>query len=196
VRYRIDIKEIGYDPEPYPIADASMIIDGLHAIEMEGMSIRLAGATQADVEGPWKRRPPTLPAPTARPEASTASEAHSQTTGPRIPTAATADGQPVYDRRHVLAFSSGSAVDAVGSGYSPFVGTGRRLARLPAPPFSFIDEIVPTEGRAWTLEPGAKAVARYDVPPDAWYFGASRQGSMPYAVLLEAALQPCGWLAA
>ena len=43
---------------------------------------------------------------------------------------------------------------------------------------------------------GGEIEARYDVPPDAWYFAAERQGRMPFAVLLEAALQPCGWLAA
>ena len=31
---------------------------------------------------------------------------------------------------------------------------------------------------------------------DAWYFAADRQPAMPFAVLLEVALQPCGWLAA
>ena len=34
------------------------------------------------------------------------------------------------------------------------------------------------------------------MPPDAWYFSDNRQGDMPFAVLLEIALQPCGWLAA
>ena len=34
------------------------------------------------------------------------------------------------------------------------------------------------------------------MPPDAWYFDADRQDVMPFAILLEAALQPCGWLAA
>jgi 3-hydroxymyristoyl/3-hydroxydecanoyl-(acyl carrier protein) dehydratase len=36
----------------------------------------------------------------------------------------------------------------------------------------------------------------YDVPPNAWYFEANRLPRMPFAVLLEIALQPCGWLAA
>ena len=44
--------------------------------------------------------------------------------------------------------------------------------------------------------PGTFAVAEYDVPPEAWYFASDRQEVMPFAVLLEAALQPCGWLAA
>ena len=43
---------------------------------------------------------------------------------------------------------------------------------------------------------GGVIEAQYDVPPDAWYFAADRQDHMPFAVLLEVALQPCGWLAA
>jgi len=34
------------------------------------------------------------------------------------------------------------------------------------------------------------------VPPDVWYFGENRSEKMPFGVLLEVALQPCGWLAA
>jgi len=48
----------------------------------------------------------------------------------------------------------------------------------------------------WRLEPGGWIESQYDVPPDAWYFRANRQRTMPFSVLLEAALQPCGWLAA
>jgi 3-hydroxymyristoyl/3-hydroxydecanoyl-(acyl carrier protein) dehydratase len=32
------------------------------------------------------------------------------------------------------------------------------------------------------------------VPPGEWYFGSERSGVMPFAVLLEAALQVCGWM--
>jgi 3-hydroxymyristoyl/3-hydroxydecanoyl-(acyl carrier protein) dehydratase len=38
--------------------------------------------------------------------------------------------------------------------------------------------------------------AQYDIPDDAWYFTADASGVMPFCVLLEIALQPCGWLAA
>jgi 3-hydroxymyristoyl/3-hydroxydecanoyl-(acyl carrier protein) dehydratase len=43
---------------------------------------------------------------------------------------------------------------------------------------------------------GGRITAEYDVPPDAWYFAANRQPQMPFAVLQEIALQPCGFLAA
>ena len=38
--------------------------------------------------------------------------------------------------------------------------------------------------------------AEYDIPENAWYFTANGSPYMPYAVLLEVALQPCGWTAA
>ena len=51
-------------------------------------------------------------------------------------------------------------------------------------------------GEPFVLKDGAACEAQYDVPPDAWYFGANRCDTMPFSVLLEIALQPCGWLAA
>ncbi len=42
--------------------------------------------------------------------------------------------------------------------------------------------------------PGGVAEAEYDVPPDAWYFDADRQETMPFGVLLEIPLQACGWI--
>jgi 3-hydroxymyristoyl/3-hydroxydecanoyl-(acyl carrier protein) dehydratase len=48
----------------------------------------------------------------------------------------------------------------------------------------------------WKMVAGGEIVAEYDVPPDEWYFISERQAPMPFAILLEIALQPCGWLAA
>jgi 3-hydroxymyristoyl/3-hydroxydecanoyl-(acyl carrier protein) dehydratase len=59
-----------------------------------------------------------------------------------------------------------------------------------------MDRIILTEPKPWILKPGGWIEAEYDIPPDAWYFKANRSLAMPFAVLLEIALQPCGWLAA
>ena len=72
----------------------------------------------------------------------------------------------------------------------------RFLARLPGPPYLFVDRIVLSEPPAFVLKPGGWIEAEYTVSPSDWYFSADRIGIMPYAVLLEIALQPCGWLAA
>lgn len=104
--------------------------------------------------------------------------------------------QVLFDRDRILAFAIGKPSAAFGDRYRVF-DSERVIARLPGPPFQFLDRIVEIQNcRPWQLEAGGEIVAQYDVPPDAWYFFANRQPTMPFAVLLEAALQPCGWLAA
>ncbi len=46
------------------------------------------------------------------------------------------------------------------------------------------------------MTPGGWIETQYDVPPGAWYFKANHTRTMPFCILLEIALQPCGWLAA
>ncbi len=76
-----------------------------------------------------------------------------------------------------------------------FFETGERtMPRLPGPPYHFITRITSLAGERLTMKPGAEATFDYDVPPDAWYYDESGTKSMPFCVLLEAALQPCGWL--
>jgi 3-hydroxymyristoyl/3-hydroxydecanoyl-(acyl carrier protein) dehydratase len=102
---------------------------------------------------------------------------------------------PAFTREQILAFATGKPSEAFGEAYRVF-DDDRFIARLPGPPFSFLDRIVHVEAEPSRMVTGGIANAEYDVPPDAWYFGASRQSVMPFAVLLEVALQPCGWLAA
>ncbi len=51
----------------------------------------------------------------------------------------------------------------------------RKIARLPGPPFQFLDRIVALDGEPWVLKAGPTVEAEYDVPADAWYFAAGRQ---------------------
>lgn len=101
----------------------------------------------------------------------------------------------IYTKEQILAYSNGKPSEAFGELYRPF-DAGRVIARLPGPPYQFMDRITRVEGEPWRMEPGALAEAEYDVPIDAWFFAADRQSRMPFAILLEVALQPCGWLAA
>jgi len=46
------------------------------------------------------------------------------------------------------------------------------------------------------MRAGARAQAQLDLAPAPWFFAANRQREIPFAMLLEAPLQACGWLAA
>ena len=167
VTYEVEIKEIGYRPEPYAIVDALMYADGKPIVEITSMSLRMVGLDRVTLEATWA-----------------GADAGAQPSPP-----------PLYDAASIRAFAVGNPSEAFGAPYRVF-DRDRVIARLPGPPYQFLDRVIETGGEPWVMAPGARAVAEYDVPPDAWYFAADRQDVMPFAVLLEAALQPCGWLAA
>ncbi|MBX3177545.1 MAG: type I polyketide synthase [Candidatus Hydrogenedentes bacterium] len=169
VTYEVNIKELGYGPAPYAIADARMYADGKAIVDINNMSIQLQGQTREGLEALWAGAAPNFGAPKP----------------------------PVYTFEQILAFSQGNPSEAFGAPYAIFdAGQPRKIARLPRPPFQFLDRITDVTGEPFELKAGAAAEAQYDIPPGEWYFTANRQPGMPFAVLLEIALQPCGWLAA
>lgn len=184
VQYELNIKELGYadsNETPYVVADALMYADGKPVVQMKDMSLRLTGLSWSGLEALWSSaRTPSQAAPVAD-EAATS-------LGTRQPA--------IFSYEQINAFAVGNPSDAFGDRYRVF-DDQRVIARLPGPPFQFLDRITSIgKCQLWQLEAGGEIVAQYDVPPDAWYFASHRQGQMPFSVLLEIALQPCGWLAA
>ena len=176
-------KEIGYGPEPYVLADAIMYADGKRIVSFDHVSYCLVGLDEEAMRrswgvpaAPWERAPWGM--------------------APLDPEAPPKPGRPaIYDVEHIRAYAEGPPSRGFGPRYAPF-DHDRVLARLPRDPFLFVDRIVHLEPEPWVLQPGGWIEAEVEVPPDAWYFAANRSRSIPFAVLLEIALQPCGWLAA
>ena len=178
VVYEIQIRKIAYHPEPFVIGNAYMFADGHRIVAFEDISMRLSGVDRGALRALWK------PQPTAAPLSSPFRE-------PRIPHRP----EPVFDRSKLIEFSQGSPSLAFGAPYRPFDGQ-RFIARLPREPFLMIDRIVRAEPPPWTLKPGGWVTAETDIDPADWFLRAEGTGFMPYSILLEIALQPCGWLAA
>ncbi len=174
--YEVVLKEIGFDETdgaPYVIADALLFADGKPIVEIGNMSLRMTGLTRERIDAIWAGRAPGSAA-----------------------LAATSVATPLFDTDRITAFAIGKPSEAFGEPYRVF-DADRVIARLPGPPYQFLDRITSIEGcRPFVLEAGGVVEAEYDVPPQEWYFTARRAPAMPFAILLEIALQPCGWLAA
>lgn len=99
-----------------------------------------------------------------------------------------------FNEHSLLACALGKPSTAFGNLYKPF-DNHRRVPRLPGPPYHFISRITRVVGDIGSFKAGAEIECEYDVPADAWYFQESAFPAMPFCVLLESALQPCGWLA-
>jgi 3-hydroxymyristoyl/3-hydroxydecanoyl-(acyl carrier protein) dehydratase len=93
----------------------------------------------------------------------------------------------------LLACAWGRPIDGLGPMAAPFVGP-RRGPRLPGPPYHFMTRITAVTGPYQGMAVESTVDAEYDVPDAAWYFADNDSPTMPLAVLMEIALQPCGWL--
>ena len=215
VWYEVTLKEVGYGPDAFCLADALMYADGKPIVEITDMSVRLTGLSREKVERLWvpsvrrgspdpaetlDRRSPLLVGSAIEDGDLRSVTRRGQET--RAERSSSLPLNPSYDLRpaifntdRITAFAIGKPSEAFGDRYRVF-DDERKIARLPGPPFQFLDRVVSIEHcQPWKLEAGGEIIAQYDIPVDAWYFAANRQPTMPFAVLLETALQPCGWLA-
>ena len=167
--YEVFVEEIIAGPQPTIIADLLCTIDGLKAFHARRVGLELVP------DWPLTSQPELLDGfieskPVAK-----------------------VDGFE-FGYASLLACAWGKPSDAFGPMYRVFDGH-RRVARLPGPPYHFMSRVTEVVGPIGEPKAGAEVTIEYDVPPDAWYFDENGRRRMPYCVLLEAVLQPCGWLA-
>ena len=55
-RYEIEIKEMGYHPEPFVVADAHMFSDDHRIVLYKNMGMKLVGLSRQEIEGFWSNR--------------------------------------------------------------------------------------------------------------------------------------------
>lgn len=189
VVYEVFVRGVSAGPVPTLHADVLGSVDGTKAFLGRGMALRLVPDWPLSH---WRRSGPPVvqadDAPVPLPQLG-------GLTGHREekPVATAADGFR-FDYPSLLACAWGRPSEAFGAMYEPFDGT-RGVARLPGPPYHFMSRIVSVDGPQAGMREGSAVVAEYDVPAEAWYFEQSGGSAMPFAVLMEIALQPCGWLA-
>ncbi|MCB9779333.1 MAG: polyketide synthase dehydratase domain-containing protein [Alphaproteobacteria bacterium] len=181
--YEIFVEEFVAGPTPTLYADLLCTIDGLKAFHARRVGLQLVPdwpiTSKPELWG--KPVPPGAPADHASRNI------------------ADLEGFP-FDYASLLACAWGRPSEAFGPMYARFDGD-RRVARLPGPPYHFMSRVTHVEGPPpqtvvdGKLVPGHVIELEFDVDPAAWYFDENGCATMPFCVFLEAALQPCGWLA-
>ena len=73
---------------------------------------------------------------------------------------------------------------------------GRTVSRQPNTDLQVISRILKVDGQRGDFTKPSTIWAEYDVPTDAWYYEQNATHTMPYSILMEVALQPCGLLGA
>jgi acyl transferase domain-containing protein/3-hydroxymyristoyl/3-hydroxydecanoyl-(acyl carrier protein) dehydratase len=167
--YELFVEEVHDGPVPTLYADLLCTVDGLKAFHARRIGLQLSPGWPLD-------------------EGSKLLEGYVE------PKDVAHAGDFPFDYRSLVACANGRPSEAFGPIYERFDAPGR-VARLPNPPYHFLSRVTRTRGAVGSMEQGMEVDVEYDIPVDAWYFEENGCRAMPFAVLLEAALQPCGWLA-
>jgi 3-hydroxymyristoyl/3-hydroxydecanoyl-(acyl carrier protein) dehydratase/1-acyl-sn-glycerol-3-phosphate acyltransferase len=193
VVYELFVKELIAEPEPTVIADILCTVDGLKAFHAKSVGLSLIPDWPL---GQWEKLAPHA----------------EQKTGALVPVSSLGglegwiEPKPVasvdgfaFDYRSLLACAWGAPSEAFGPIYARFDGP-RRVARLPGPPYHFMSRITKvSDGEGGhgmgAMKVGTSVEVEYDLPEETWYLEQNGFRTMPFCVLMEAALQPCGWLA-
>ena len=187
--YEVFVEEVSAGPEPTLYADLLCTVDGLKAFHARRVGLRLVPDWPLE---DWRR----LPVVSASDPAHVSMDLRKLggLRGHVEPGPVASHEGFTFDYPSLLACAWGRPSAAFGPMYARFDGP-RKVARLPGPPYHFMSRITRTDAPLGTFKPGCTIEAEYDIPPEAWYFDLNGHPTMPYAVLMEAALQPCGWLA-
>ncbi len=167
--YEVFVEEVTAGPVPTVHADLLCTVDGLKAFHARRVGLQLIPSWPLD-------------------------EGHELLDGYVEPKQVADANGFAFDYRSMLACAQGRPSEAFGPIYERFDGPGR-VARLPNPPYHFLSRVTRVQGTIGSMEDGMEVDVEYDIPPGAFYFDSNGAATMPFAVLLEAALQPCGWLA-
>ena len=166
--YEVFIEEIIDGPEPKIFAALLCSCDGFKVFNCPRFGIRLVP------DWPLTTRPDWLPVG-------------------ETPHAVSPDGEIRGDFGALIACAWGAPTDAFGSLYEGL--DHRRFPRLPGPPYHFVSRLIEVTVPPGTPTEDAVLIAEYDVPDEAWYFDHNGVAQVPFSVLVEVLLQPCGWLA-
>lgn len=173
-------------PEPTLVADVLVAIDGRPVFHMRRARLRLVMDNPIEQ---WARLGPPAQLETGAP--APLSPLGGLVGHVDMRPVATVDGMPL-GLASILECAWGRPSRAMGPSVARF--DRGRLMRLPGPPFLFVSRVTRVEVSPGSLDPGGWIETEYDVPARVWYFEQQGAPVMPFSVLLEAILQPCGWM--
>ncbi len=168
--YEAFIEEVIDGPYPTVYADLLATVDGLKCLHIRRLGVRIVPDFPLDcwphlLEGYVEKKPVAK------------------------------FGDFEFGYRSLMACAFGKPSEAFGDLGKHF-DSGRHIARLPGPPYHFMTRLSRIDATMAAMKSSGEVVeVEYDIPPDAWYFDKNGNRTMPFCVLMEVALQPCGWLA-
>ncbi|MEC8341781.1 MAG: hypothetical protein VXZ71_02840, partial [SAR324 cluster bacterium] len=183
MRYRMVVKEIKLDPIPYAIADIDILVGERVVVDFRDLGVQLAEkGTKFRINWEFLENP----------------ESKKVEIGPSSSASIlqnTSLKKIFANDEQIVQFALGDVSRCFGEEYAQY--RHRPVQRNPNRDFQLMSRVLEFEGNRHDFEKPMRIISEYDVPEDAWFFQQNSHPEwMPYSVLMEIALQPCGFISA
>ncbi|MBI5844388.1 MAG: hypothetical protein HZB23_06945 [Deltaproteobacteria bacterium] len=170
--YKVEVKRLGLDPEPFAVADVSILLGDKIVVDFTDLGVRLVEKRPDD---PWK------------------AGISAKIAAAPIFSAPVPPKKPVFTQAHLTEFAVGSLAKCFGKSFEIY--ENRQPPRTPNGELQLISRVMEVTGTPGDFKKPATVISEYDAPENAWFAQQSAwPGTAPYSVLMEVALQPCGFV--
>lgn len=214
--YRIEVKEIGMEPEPFMVVDIDILLNDKVVVDFKDMGLRIKEKDIVAEQG-LKRElgPDGLPYGTSFVYEHVGGLAGLASSGQAVPSffkpflpevevesgvnTAVANYAPakptLFGIEHMEQFATGNISQCFGDEYKIF--DTRHTSRIPNGDLMLIHRVVGLDATRFEFKKGSWVTTEYDVPTQPfWEKDNGYPLTVPYSIYMELGLQPSGFLSA
>jgi len=168
--YRLEITELGLTPKPYAKGDVEIILNGKIVVHFKDVGVQLSEKNK------------TLPV--------------GDSNEPLARLVKLPRQSALLNEEQIQEFCLGSVSKCFGAEFDIYDTGEVTASRMPNTHLNFVHRVLEVKGERHKFTPKSTIITEYDAPVDTWYYRHNSSDTIPYSVLMEIALQPCGFLSA
>jgi len=173
--YKMEITDIGINPHPYAKGNVDIILQDKVVVHFQDLGLQLIEKNSLHPlsikSQNFSPTPPTQP--------------HKIIQKPALLT-----------EEQVQEFCLGSVAKCFGEEFKIYDNGTVKSSRMPNTHLSLVSRVIEVKGQRHQIKEGSTILTEYDVPLDPWFYRQNSCETVPYSILMEIALQPCGFLSA
>jgi PfaB family protein len=170
--YRMEITEIGLTPKPYAKCNVEIILNDKIIVHFQDLGLQLSEKKSTNLN-----------------------KIISENKFINIPQKLT-QKPTLLNEEQVAEFCTGDVSKCFGSEYEIYDKGNIKTSRMPNTHLNLVHRVIEVQGKRHQLTEGSTIVTEYDTPLEPWYYRQNSSPNIPYSILMEMALQPCGFLSA
>ncbi len=170
--YRVEVTKIGLSPHPYVKCNVDILLQDKIVVNFQDLGLQLIEKNSDNTS--------LIPI-----------QAQEQS-----PAKVYIEKPALLTEEQVQEFCLGAVAKCFGEEFEIYDSGKIKASRMPNTHLSLVSRVLEVKGKRHQIKKGSTIITEYDVPINPWFYSQNSSETIPYSILMEIALQPCGFLSA